>query len=462
MKLHFLIFFFLFNLSICYYSLKLNKVYLKNMPNHIKNKNLGNNKINDEYNEYLKNNDDFPLNYTELKKIKESFIPTENINSEIYTIESYLGSDRQYFKLLLSTFDDLITVSSINCKLCNASNKYDSFLSKTVMKLKSSNENNKNHKIEYEYFKDLCSIPLESIQNDIIIKKYINISSLNFKVVEKDSSGFLNSNLVDGILGLSYNKGDGILSKSFISQLYDEGYLSSLSFSIIITSSNINRFYLGDIMENDYIRNYYNSSVNKGECSIIDNNWKCKLEKLEYNALKFLNHQRQIFWANSNVSFNIKENKLIIPKKYYSLIVRSYKMVRNSKTYIRHREYNKFCTLFNEVIYCICSDKDDFGIVTFHFGNNSKLDIDLRGYISYDSSAMFYKCRTDIILSDNNEFVVGLRGLNNAILSFNIEEKKIKFFHKIKRINFFLTEIILILGLFLFFIGNYLIIVFIL
>ena len=105
---------------------------------------------------------------------------------------------------------------------------------------------------------------MESIQNDIIIKKYINISSLNFKVVEKDSSGFLNSNLVDGILGLSYNKGDGILSKSFIRQLYDEGYLSSLSFSIIITSSNVNRFYLGDIMENDYIRNYYHFSVNKG------------------------------------------------------------------------------------------------------------------------------------------------------------------------------------------------------
>ena len=431
------------------------------MPNHIKNKKLGNNKINDEYDEYLKNNDDFPLNYTELKKIKESFIPTKNINSDIYTIELYLGSDRQYFKLLLSTFDDLITVSSINCKLCNVSNKYDSFLSKTAMKLKSSNEYNKNHKIEYEYFKDLCSIPLESIQNDIIIKKYINISSLNFKVVEKDSSGFLNSNLVDGILGLSYNKGDGILSKSFIRQLYDEGYLSSLSFSIIITSSNINRFYLGDIMENDYIRNYYYSSVNKGECSIIDNNWKCKLEKLEYNALKLFQHQNQIFWADSSVSFNIKENKLIIPKKYYSLIVRSYK-TRKDRNSIKYRLYNKFCTLFNEVIYCSCSEKDDFGIVTFHFGNNSKLDIDLRGYISYDSSAMFYKCRTDIILSDNNEFVVGLRGLNNAILSFNIEEKKIKFFHKIKRINFFLTEIILILGLFLFFIGNYLIIVFIL
>ena len=177
MKINILILFFLFNASICYYSLKLNKIYLKNISNHIKNKSIGNNKINDEY---LKNNNDFPLNYSELKLINESFIPTKNINSDIYTIESYLGSDRQFFRLLLSTFDDLITVSSINCKLCNVSNKYDSFLSKTAMKLKSSNENNKNHKIEYEYFKDSFSIPLESNQNDIIIKKYINISSLNF------------------------------------------------------------------------------------------------------------------------------------------------------------------------------------------------------------------------------------------------------------------------------------------
>ena len=288
MEINILIFFFLFNISISYYSLKLNKVNLKNIPNHIKNKSIGNNKINDEYFEYLNNNDDFPLNYSELKLINESFIPTKNINSDIYTIESYLGSDRQFFRLLLSTFDNLITVSSINCKLCNVSNKYDSFLSKTAIKLKSSNKNNNNHKIEYEYFKDSCSIPLESNQNDIIIKNYINISSLNFKVVEKDPSGFLNSDLVDGILGLSYNKGDGIFNKNFIKQLYDEGYLSSLSFSIIITSSNVNRFYLGDIMKNGYIRNYYNSSVNKGECKIIDNNWKCKLEKLEYSALKFL------------------------------------------------------------------------------------------------------------------------------------------------------------------------------
>ena len=89
--------------------------------------------------------------------------------------------------------------------------------------------------------------------------------------------------------------------------------------------------------------------------------------------------------------------------------------------------------------------KDDFGIVTFHFGNDSKLDIDLRDYVTYDSSAFYFKCRADIILSEKNEFVVGLRGLNNTILSFNMKEKKIKFFHLKKSKDFFWTAFIFVI-----------------
>jgi hypothetical protein len=185
--------------------------------------------------------------------------------------------------------------------------------------------------------------------------------------------------------------------------------------------------------------------LNKGECSIIDNNWKCKLKQLEYNALIFVQHDNIKYYSNSSVSFNIKENKLIIPSKYYDLIVRSYKMVKRKNSYIRHREYNKYCRTFEEIIYCSCYSKDDFGIVTFHFGKNSKLDIDLRDYVSYNKSAFFYKCRTDIILSKNNEFVVGLRGLNNTILSFNMKEKKIKFFHLKKSKDFFWTAFIFVI-----------------
>ena len=128
-------------------------------------------------------------------------------------------------------------------------------------------------------------------------KKNINISKLYLKVIELDHSGFLNSNLVDGILSLNYNKKSEIPNKNFIRELIKEKIISSPSFSIIITSSNINRLYLGDIMNNNYIRNYLNSSMNKGECKIIDYNWQCRLTKIEYNDLNSYN--RYLRYDNS-------------------------------------------------------------------------------------------------------------------------------------------------------------------
>ena len=63
------------------------------------------------------------------------------------------------------------------------------------------------------------------------------------------------------------------------------------------------------------------------------------------------------------------------------------------------------------------TDKKGFGVITLIFQNNSRLDIDIRDYVYYDESAYFFKCRVDATLSDNKEFVIGLKGLNNTILS---------------------------------------------
>jgi hypothetical protein len=124
-----------------------------------------------------------------------------------------------------------------------------------------------------------------------------------FKVLESDSSGFLNSDLIDGILSLSYNNNSQIPNNNFIMELYNEGLISSPSFSIIITSSNVNRLYLGDIMKNEYVKNYVNSSMNKGECKIIDNDWKCQIDYLEY--VDFIRpSSSHTKWANSIVKFD--------------------------------------------------------------------------------------------------------------------------------------------------------------
>ena len=436
---------FLFNIAFCYYSLKLNKIYIPLNDN--------NNNTNDNE-EYLKNlKEILPINYSELNLINETYIETKNINSEQYTVELYLGTNKQYFKLLLSTIDNYITVSSINCKLCNVSNKYNPLLSETNIKLNYLNNITKfNKNINYEFFQDSFFIPSESVINNTIQKININISTLNFKVIEFDSSGFLNSNLIDGILGLNYNNNSELPNFNIIKELYNIGYISSPSFSIIITSSNINRFYLGDIMKNEYVKNYLKSSMKKGKCKIIENNWKCKLNRLKYNSLKNLESTKE--WCHSTLSLNLKEDKLIIPKIYYYLIVvgYQYKKVKITEHYYNKiRKYDKFCKIYDGIIYCTCANKNDFGIVTLYFENDSKLNIDLRNYVYYNKSVFFFKCKIDIILSKNDEFIVGLRGLNNTILSFNMEEKTIKFFQKNKKeINhwylFFIAIILIIIG----------------
>ena len=343
-------------------------------------------------------------------------------------------------------------VSSVNCSLCNVSNKYNSILSNTNIKLNQLNEISIfNQNCTYELFQDSCFIQSESIINSKTQKNNIHISKFKFKAIESAPSGYFNSNLIDGLLGLNYNNNSEIPNNNIIWELYNEGYISSPSFSIIITSSNINRLYLGDIMKNEYVQNYIDSSMNKGECKIIDNNWSCKLTFIEYNTPRYIHWKSNKIWHSSIVRFNTRENKLTIPDEYYNSIVVGYNEVikKNGRS---TRKYKKMCYTQGEIIYCSCYDKDDFGIITFHFKNNSKLDIDLRDYVYYDKSAFYFKCKVDIILSEKYEFIVGLKGLNNTILSFNLKEEKIKFFHK-KKYNplyitsFFMLGIIFIIAL---------------
>ena len=167
-------------------------------------------------------------------------------------------------------------------------------------------------------------------------------------------------------------------------QLYKDNYISTPSFSIIITSSNINRLYLGDIMKNNYVKNYLenNQEINKGECKIIESEqiWACSVKCVEYNALKYKNWENHKEASTSILKFDVRENKLYIPEKYYLLIVVSYynrlesKMRRSyfsnkvRRSWSWKKVYNKECVIRPEgFISCNCNDKDDFGIVYFTF-----------------------------------------------------------------------------------------------
>ena len=246
MKAVILIFLFDIGIVFCYYSLKLNKIYLPLMPN---NSNITKNEIEknitkieteknitkngtendltkdelEEFQEYI----DLPLNISELNLFNDSYIKTKNIKSELYTIDLYISSYKQYFRLLLSTYDDENIISSIDCNSCNVSNKYNSTLSRIYMNLTDIIEENY---FRYRLFIDSCSIPSYSSKNGISAKTNIQIDNLIFKVLESDLTGFLNSDLIDGILSLSYNNNSQIPNKNFIMELYNEGKISSPSF----------------------------------------------------------------------------------------------------------------------------------------------------------------------------------------------------------------------------------------
>jgi hypothetical protein len=423
-----------FNSIFCYYSVKLNKIYLP-----VINSTVGENLTFHENNKSLDEYTELPLNYSELNAIDESFLPTDNLNFEVYTSSLYIGSNRQRFKLILSTKDDFTTLSSVDCSICKVPNKYNSLLSTTK---KNKTQSYISQNIKYSFIQDMCLLPAQRPNKEFTEKNLIIIPKLTFKIIENDLTGFLNSNLSDGILGLNYANNNDPLNSNLIRELYNKGYISSPSFSLVVTTSDVNRLYLGDIMKNEHIKDFIDDNMNKGECDIVENenNWKCYFEKLEFNALKEKDWQKHSLQKKMSLTFDIKENRLTIPESYFNLIVVGYinKTVTSSS---RHSIISKKATriVFNKKclrtvdgrIFCNCKDEDDFGVLSFHFPNGT-LDIDIRDYV-YVYNITDYKCRVDISLSKNDEFIVGLKGLNNTILSFNMEEKKVKFFHKKKK-----------------------------
>ena len=443
----------LFNYHFSYYSFKLNELNTlrKHKNNNTINKGIAKNLTKQQILD-LQVDNELPLNSSIFNKLNSTFIKAKNIKSRLYSIDTYFGSHQQYLRLILSTFDLYTTVASKDCKSCNVINKYNPSLSNKKMKILDKHNNNKEN---YKIILDSGAIATESTKNGIIEKRNLTIDKLVFKVIDAKDSRFPNSKLVDGILSLSYNDKSKIPNNNFIMELYNEGKISSPSFSIIVTSSHMNRLYIGDILKNEYVRNYVNLSMNKGECDIIDDKWQCKVKYVRYTDFRY---SRSNFKErdDSIVKFSLNEHLLILPEKYYETMIVGYRYEyqKIGDSYTVVKRYNKLCSDYDGIIYCSCNSRS-FGVITFQFKNGSKLDVKIADYVTYDNTAYFYKCRVDVTLVSQNLFVVGLRGLNNTILSFDMEDKKIKFLHKKKTLinrSYWLLIIIIFFVIFLLFV----------
>ena len=96
MSIIILIIFFNISIAFGYYSLKLNKISFEVLPNNNSFiSNLTENNLTKEQLEETEDYFDLPLNNSELDILNESYIKTKNIKSELYTIDLYLGSNKQ-------------------------------------------------------------------------------------------------------------------------------------------------------------------------------------------------------------------------------------------------------------------------------------------------------------------------------------------------------------------------------
>ena len=167
----------------CYYSSKLDEIYLQSLPNN--DPNLV--KDNSSFQENIKNLyelNDIPLNYSELDSFNESFIEVDNVKFELYTTSMLIGSNNQLFKLLLSTLDDYTTIASINCSGCRTSNKFNSLLSNTSISIaKQGDVSFIDLDFESAIFQDQFIFQTNYIQNGNKFRNSVKLEKLNFKVI---------------------------------------------------------------------------------------------------------------------------------------------------------------------------------------------------------------------------------------------------------------------------------------
>ena len=152
----------------------------------------------------------------------------------------------------------------MECHSCNVINKYNTSLSISNINISEVNtEVTKN--FGYSIFKDSLLITSEKKINGIKSKDNITVDNFIFRVIESDNSGFMNSDLIDGILSLSYSNISQIPNTNFIIDQMTQGDENPN-----INYDNSNKNPLGNTLENPisgeiHERNYFQGLPENGD-----------------------------------------------------------------------------------------------------------------------------------------------------------------------------------------------------
>ena len=378
----------------------------------------------------LKIMDNKKLNNNSLMNMTNPFFSTIKLIN-YYNIQYYgyiyIGNNKQKISVIFDTGSNILWVPGTNCSSCRK--KLNSYNPKSSTTCKNLNiKKNISYAIGYvdgELYNDYIFI--NSNNNKYYdYNKEIFVNDFNFLVVNEEKN--LTGTLSDGIMGLGINN-EGDYHYNFVESLYYQKKIGKASFSFILTdyeSKNISRIYFGDIIENKYIQKLFGNKFNKCQIPSYSKYWECQIN----NEIKLNNNNNQInksnefiFNSNSKVIFDTGTSYIIIPKGDFLQILK----------YLNKNNNNSCKINQNYQLICNCQNKNNFGEISLNLGNNNYFNIKFENIIDYNKD-LTYQCHFHIIVDvfDIGTWILGDSALKSNLISFNINEREIKFVQNLK------------------------------
>ena len=411
-------------ISCSYYSKSIERKHL----NHSKQCNFCSNKTNliQEKSSETTNNSKDNSTLSKLETEKFAVLKLTNRHDVQYYGDIYIGIPKKRFTVIFDTGSNILWVPGTNCSSCRK--KLNSYNPKSSTTCKNLNiKKNISYAIGYvdgELYNDYIFI--NSNNNKYYdYNKEIFVNDFNFLVVNEEKN--LTGTLSDGIMGLGINN-EGDYHYNFVESLYYQKKIGKASFSFILTdyeSKNISRIYFGDIIENKYIQKLFGNKFNKCQIPSYSKYWECQIN----NEIKLNNNNQNnksnefIFNSNSKVIFDTGTSYIIIPKGDFLQILK----------YLNKNNKNSCKINQNYQLICNCQNKNNFGEISLNLGNNNYFNIKFENIIDYNKD-LTYQCHFHIIVDvfDIGTWILGDSALKSSLISFNINEREIKFVQNLK------------------------------
>ena len=339
----------------------------------------------------------------------------------------YLGSTNQKISIIFDTGSNILWVPLFNCTSCrNYTKKYNPLTSSTSKNLNI--QKNITYAIGYVngyLYQDSVSINSNN-SNYHIYNQEMTANDFRFLVVKEEKN--LSGTIADGVMGVGINN-EGNYQNSFIQTLYKQNKIKSPSFSFFLThNKQKSRLYIGDILENDYIKDLFSyTKFNKCSVPSSSNYWLCNIkggiEMYDSNYTNIYNFQ-----SSSNVIFDSGTSYIIIPRTDFLHMI----------THLNANSKSDNCKINqNYQLICKCDSPNEFGSFSIKFDENNIFNISFYDVIDYNSKN-FFQCHFQIMVDvfDIHTWILGDSALRSSLITFNMEKREVKYLQNInERIN---------------------------